>query len=59
MGKKIQFETDQVIYEIGDASNGAYIILSGHVDLFSKTGVRLTTLGEGEIFSESVRLLIF
>ena len=52
MGKKIQFEAEEVIYEIGDPSNGAYIILRGHVDLFSKTGIRLTTLGEGEIFGE-------
>ena len=52
MGKKIRFEADEVIYEIGDPPNGAFIVLSGHVDLLSKTGVRLTTLGEGEIFGE-------
>ncbi len=52
MGKKIRFEADEVIYEIGDPPTGAFIVLSGHVDLLSKTGVRLTTLGEGEIFGE-------
>lgn len=52
MGRRIHFKSNQIIYEIGDTADGAYIILNGHVDLLSKSGVRLTTLGEGEIFGE-------
>ena len=52
MVSRIAFEADQIIYEIGDEATGAFIILSGNVDLLSKTGVRLTTLGKDEIFGE-------
>ena len=52
MVSKITFEADQIIYEIGDEATGAFIILSGNVDLLSKTGVRLITLGKDEIFGE-------
>ena len=52
MVSRIAFEADQIIYEIGDEATGAFIILSGNVDLLSKNGVRLTTLGKDEIFGE-------
>lgn len=49
---KVDFDEAQIIYAEGDDATGAYIIISGHVDLHSKTGVRLATLGTGEIFGE-------
>ena len=52
MVSTITFEADQIIYEFGDEATGAFIILSGNVDLLSETGVRLTTLGQDEIFGE-------
>ena len=52
MVSTINFEADQIIYEIDDEATGAFIILSGNIDLLSKTGVRLTTLGKNEIFGE-------
>ena len=52
MAYQIKFETNEIIYDVGDVANGAYIILKGHVDLLSRSGIRLTTLGEGEIFGE-------
>ena len=57
MVSKITFEADQIIYEIGDEATGAFIILSGNVDLLSKTGVRLITLGKDEIFGEIGQIL--
>ena len=52
MVSRLSFEADQIIYETGDEATGAFIILSGNVDLLSKTGVRLITLGKDEIFGE-------
>ena len=54
MVSTITFEADQIIYEFGDEATGAFIILSGNVDLLSETGVRLTTLGQDEIFGEII-----
>ena len=49
---KVDFAEADIIYSQGDDATGAYIIISGHVDLHSKNGVRLATLGQGEIFGE-------
>ena len=54
---KVDFDEAQIIYTEGDDATGAYIIISGHVDLHSKTGVRLATLGQGEIFGELGQLV--
>ena len=54
---KVDFAESEIIYSQGDDATGAYIIISGHVDLHSKTGVRLATLGQGEIFGELGQLM--
>ena len=57
MTSKVDFAEAQIIYSVGDDASGAYIIVSGHVDLYSKNGIRLATLGEGEIFGELGQLM--
>ena len=57
MTSKVDFAEAQIIYSVGDDSSGAYIIVSGYVDLYSKNGIRLATLGEGEIFGELGQLM--
>ena len=57
MTSKVDFAEAQIIYSVGDDASGAYIIVSGYVDLYSKNGIRLATLGEGEIFGELGQLM--
>lgn len=54
---KVVFSKDEIIYSVNDDATGAYIILTGHVDLHSRNGVRLATLGQGEIFGELGQLM--
>ena len=54
---RVDFSEAEIIYAFGDDPSGAYIILSGHVDLYSQNGIRLATLGEGEIFGELGQLM--
>ena len=54
---KVEFDEDEIIYSVGDDAVGAYIVLSGHIDLYSNSGVRLATLGQGEIFGELGQLM--
>lgn len=54
---KVDFDEAEIIYSVGDDATGAYIIVAGHVDLHSKNGIRLATLGEGEIFGELGQLM--
>ena len=54
---KVNFSEAEIIYAVGDDASGSYIILYGHVDLYSKNGIRLATLGEGEIFGELGQLM--
>jgi CRP-like cAMP-binding protein len=57
MTSKIDFDEAEIIYSVGDNAAGAYIIVAGYVDLHSKNGIRLATLGEGEIFGELGHLM--
>ena len=54
---RVGFSEAEIIYSAGDDASGAYIIVSGHVDLYSQNGIRLATLGEGEIFGELGQLM--
>ena len=54
---RVGFSEAEIIYSAGDDASGAYIIVTGHVDLYSQNGIRLATLGEGEIFGELGQLM--
>lgn len=55
--KYILWNADEVIYRAGDASNEAYLITEGSVQIFTKEGLRLNRIGGNEILGETSLLL--
>ena len=53
----IIWESNETIYEVGDEGVEAYLILEGTVDILTSDGLRLSRLGENEIFGETSLLL--
>ncbi len=49
---KTSFNEGDVIYAVNDPSDCVYLVHSGTVQLESKQGMILGTLGEGELFGE-------
>ena len=52
VASKKSFLAGEEIYRAGQSSNGAFIIDSGTVSLFTSMNFHLVTLGEGELFGE-------
>lgn len=52
MAKIEQYLSGDEIYRAGENSQGAYIIETGKVSLYTDKGFQLVTLGEGELFGE-------
>lgn len=52
MAFKKSFLAGEEIYKAGQNSNGAFIIVSGTVSLYTDMDFHLVTLGEGELFGE-------
>ena len=52
MELKKSFLAGEEIYKAGQNSNGAFIIRSGTVSLYTSMDFHLVTLGEGELFGE-------
>ena len=52
MAYKKSFLAGEEIYKAGQNSNGAFIIESGTVSLYTDMDFHLVTLGEGELFGE-------
>jgi CRP-like cAMP-binding protein len=53
---EVSFSDGEIIFREGDASEAAYVLLRGKVDLIKKRGksdVTLATLGHGEMFGET------
>ncbi len=53
---EVSFSDGEIIFREGDASQAAYVLLRGKVDLIKKGGkgdVALATLGHGEMFGET------
>ena len=46
------FKANEVIFDIMQSSDGVYLIVSGEVSIYSKQGIVLARLGEGELFGE-------
>ena len=54
--EEISFKAGQTIYEEGDESDGAYLLISGEVDLFRSQNEafhHLATIDDGNIFGET------
>ena len=46
------FKVNETIFDIMQSSDGVYLIVSGEVAIYSKQGIVLARLGEGEMFGE-------
>ena len=51
------WDRNETIYEVGDEGSEAYLIIEGNVDILTNDGLRLSRLGENEIFGETSLLL--
>ncbi|MGE3727261.1 MAG: sensor histidine kinase [Candidatus Sericytochromatia bacterium] len=56
MGRPLQTEADQVLFQMGDLADSLYVILSGYVRVYGKDPdgkpVELSTLRKGQFFGE-------
>ena len=51
------WEGNETVYEVGEEGLEAYLIMEGTVDILTSDGLRLSRLGENEIFGETSLLL--
>ena len=51
------WEAQEEIYNVGDSSNNAYLIVQGFVYLYTDQGLLLGRVGEGEVFGETSCIL--
>ena len=56
-GNLANFSKGDSIYSIDEKSNFVYLIHSGQVGIYSRHGLELGSLGEGEIFGEVGRVI--
>ena len=54
---QIIWEAQELIYDVGDASNAAFLVIQGYVYLYTSNGLLLGRVGEGEVFGESSCIL--
>ena len=51
------FKKDEVIFDISDVSDELFLIHSGEVNIVSRDGMVLATLGQGELFGEMAAVM--
>ena len=56
-GSLVNFSKGDNIYSIDEKSDFVYLIHSGQVGIYSRHGLELGSLGEGEIFGEVGRVI--
>ncbi len=56
-GNNISWIGGEIIYRVGSVPNGIFIIMSGLVEIYSKDGLKLNTIGEKEILGETSTIL--
>ena len=54
---QIIWEPQELIYDVGDASNAAFLVIQGYVYLYTSNGLLLGRVGEGEVFGETSCIL--
>ena len=55
--KNIKWNSGEIIYKINSEPKGVFLIMSGNVEIFSKDGFLLNTLGDKEILGETSFIL--
>jgi CRP-like cAMP-binding protein len=55
--KHVIWQPHEEIYKVGDVPNGAYMIVSGYVYLYTSSGLKLNRLGVNEIFGDASLIL--
>ena len=55
--KQIIWQAQEMIYDVGETSEFAYIVVQGFVYLYTDQGLLLGRVGEGEVFGESSCIL--
>ena len=55
--KQIIWQAQEMIYDVGEKSEFAYIVVQGFVYLYTDQGLLLGRVGEGEVFGESSCIL--
>ncbi len=55
--KHVIWQPHEEIYKVGDVPNGAYLIVSGYVYLYTSGGLKLNRLGVNEIFGDASLIL--
>ena len=55
--KNIKWKSGEIIYKINSEPKGVFLIMSGTVEIFSKDGFLLNTLGDKEILGETSFIL--
>lgn len=55
--KNIKWNSGEIIYKINSEPKGVFLIMSGTVEIFSKDGFLLNTLGDKEILGETSSIL--
>ena len=56
-GDVVIWDSNEVVYEVGDQGFEAYLIMEGSVDILTSDGLRLSRLSKDEIFGETSLLL--
>ena len=54
---QIIWEAKELIYDVGDSSNAAFLVVQGFVYLYTSAGLLLGRVGEGEVFGETSCIL--
>lgn len=56
-GKKVSWNSGEIIYKIGEDSKHAYLLAHGEVEILSKSGTRVGFINQNEVFGEQSILL--
>ena len=56
-GDVVIWDSNEVVYEVGDQGFEAYLIMEGSVEILTSDGLRLSRLSKDEIFGETSLLL--
>ena len=56
-GKKVSWNSEEIIYKVGEDSEHAYLLTHGKVEILSNNGIRVGFINQNEVFGEQSILL--